>query len=85
MFEKNNDDTLPKHQPYDCTIDFENGEEPPFWPIYNLSQDEIVMVWKYMDESFDKGFIQHSKFPNGASILFVKKERQFLMNVYWLL
>ncbi len=30
MFEKNNDDTLPNHQPYDCTIDLEKGEQPPF-------------------------------------------------------
>jgi hypothetical protein len=55
MFEKNNDDTLPNHQPYDCTIDLEKGEQPPFWPIYNLSQHEIVMFWKYMDENLIKG------------------------------
>ncbi len=64
-----------EHQPYDCTIDFIKGEQPPFWPIYNLSQDEIVMFWTYMDENLDKGFIQHSKSPNGVSILFVKKEK----------
>jgi hypothetical protein len=28
-----------------------------------------------MDENLDKGFIQHSKSPNGASILFVKKKK----------
>ncbi len=28
VFEKNNDDTLPKHQPYDYTIDLEKGEQP---------------------------------------------------------
>jgi hypothetical protein len=76
---------LPKHQPYDYTIDLEKGEQPSLWPIYNLSQNEIVTFWKYMDENLDKGFTQHSKSPNDVSILFVKKERQFLMNVYWLL
>jgi hypothetical protein len=43
VFERNNVDTLPKHQPYDCTIDLE-GVEPPFGPIYNLSQNEFLAL-----------------------------------------
>jgi hypothetical protein len=34
VFEKKNVDTFPKHQPYDCTIDLEEGMQPPFGPIY---------------------------------------------------
>jgi len=36
-------DTLPKQWSYDCTIDFKKGVQPPFGPIYNLSQDELVV------------------------------------------
>ncbi len=37
VFKKKNVDTLPKHQPYDCAINFVEGAQPPFGPIYNLS------------------------------------------------
>jgi len=39
VFEKKNADTLPKHQPYNCTINLPEGKmQPPFGTIYNLSQ-----------------------------------------------
>jgi hypothetical protein len=49
------------------------GVEPPFGPIYSLSQDEFATFLKYIDENLKKGFIQHSKFPTCAPILFIKK------------
>jgi hypothetical protein len=57
VFEKKIVDTLLEHCPYDCTIDFEEGSQPPFKPIHNLSQDELVALHKYIDENFEKGFI----------------------------
>jgi hypothetical protein len=50
------------------------GVEPPFGPIYNLSQDELVTFLKYIDENLERGFIQHSKSPTHAPILFIKKK-----------
>jgi hypothetical protein len=47
--------------------------QPPFEPIYTLSQDELVALREYINEIFKKKFIQHSKFLIGALILFVKK------------
>jgi len=41
--EKKNVDTLPKQRSYYCTIDFKKGVQPPFGPIYNLSQDKFVV------------------------------------------
>jgi hypothetical protein len=38
-------------------IDLEEGAQPPFGPIYNLSQDEIATLRKYIDENLKKGFI----------------------------
>jgi hypothetical protein len=38
VFDKRNVDTLPKHRPYECAIDLVKVPQPPFEPIYNLSQ-----------------------------------------------
>jgi hypothetical protein len=52
----------------------EDGKQPSFGPIYGLSSVEIEALRKYLDENLAKGFIQHSKSPAGAPILFVKKK-----------
>jgi hypothetical protein len=57
VFERKNANILPEHRPYDCTIDLEEGVEPPFGPIYNLSQDELLAFQEYIDENLKKGFI----------------------------
>jgi hypothetical protein len=57
VFEKINANTLPKHRPYDCTIDLVEGAQPPFGPIYYLSQDELAMLCECLDENLEKGFI----------------------------
>jgi len=74
VFEKKNVDTLPQHQPYDCGIELQEGAQPPFGPIYNLSQNELAALRDYLDENLAKNFIRHSKSPTGAPILFVKKK-----------
>ncbi len=48
---KKNADTLFEHQPYNYTI--VEGAQPPFGPIYNLSQDELVALREYLDESLE--------------------------------
>ncbi len=73
MFEKKNIDTLPKHRPYDCTIDFE-GSQLPFGLIHNLSHYKIATFHEYIDENLEKGFIWHSKSSVSAPTLFVKKK-----------
>jgi hypothetical protein len=74
VFEKINADQLPAHSPYDCPIDLEEGHSPPFGPIYGLSEPELQALRDYLTENLAKGFIQHSKSPAGAPILFVKKK-----------
>jgi hypothetical protein len=37
IFEEKNADLLPQRNPYNCTIDLQEGIQPPFGPIYNLS------------------------------------------------
>jgi hypothetical protein len=74
VFEKINANQLPAHSPYDCPIDLEEGHSPPFGPIYGLSERELQALRDYLTENLAKGFIQHSKFPAVAPILFVKKK-----------
>ena len=74
VYEKKNDDILPQHYLYNCAIDLHEGIQPPFGPIYNLSQNKLIALRDYLDEKLAKNFIQYSKFPAGAPILFVKKK-----------
>jgi hypothetical protein len=57
VFGKKNIDTLPKHRPYDYTINLEEGTQPLFELIYNLSHYEIPTFCEYIDENLEKGFV----------------------------
>ena len=74
VFEKQNVDRLPEHHAYDCPINLQEGVCAPFGPIYGLSEPELEALRTYLDENLEKGFIQPSKSPAGAPILFVKKK-----------
>jgi hypothetical protein len=68
VFKKKNADR------YDCPIDLQEGANSPFGPIYGLSKLELQAFRTYLNENFEKGFIQPSKLPTKALILFVKKK-----------
>jgi hypothetical protein len=74
VFEKNKANQLPEHRPYDYPIDLEEGQSPPFGPIYGLSELELQALRDYLTKNLAKGFIWHSKSLAGAPILFVKKK-----------
>lgn len=67
-------DNLWLHQPYDCTIDIEDGKSLPFGPLYRLLSDERAALAIYLDESLKKGFIQCLTSPAALPIIFVKKK-----------
>jgi hypothetical protein len=56
-FEKKNIDILPQYPPYNCGIDLQKSAQPPFGPIYNLLQNKLVALHKYIEENFAKNFI----------------------------
>jgi hypothetical protein len=68
---------LPKHLPprrdVDHEIKLEPGVEPPFQSIYHLSPAELNEVKRQLTELLEAGFIQPSKSPYGAPIIFVPK------------
>ena len=72
-------DKLPPHHSFDHAIDMVEGKEPPWGPIYILSEKELEVLRTYLDDMLQSGKICTSKSLAGALILFVpKKEGQGL-------
>jgi hypothetical protein len=74
VFSKSSADTLPPHRPYDHAIDIKEGTNPPFGPIYSLSEPELKALASWLKENLSKRFIRPSQSSAGAPILFVKKK-----------
>lgn len=53
----------------------ENGKEPivPWGPLYNMSNEELLVLRKTLNELLDKNFIRVSKSLAAAPVLFVRK------------
>ena len=73
VFSKENAGKLPPLKAGDHAIELD-GRDPPYGPIYNLSNNELAELRRYLDEALQKGWIQHSTSPAGAPILFVPKK-----------
>ena len=54
-------------------IKLEEGKQPPYRPIYSLKPVELETLKTYIKTHLKTGFIQSSKSPAGAFILFNKK------------
>jgi len=65
---------LAPHRDIDLAIDLQPGKEPPYGPIYPLSQTELTALREFLEENLAKGFIRESKSPAAAPILFVPKK-----------
>ena len=78
VFSKGKADTLPPHRPYDLKIDLEDGAVLPIIPMYSLSQSEMGALREFINEHVRIGFIQPSKSPHGAPILFIRKKDRSL-------
>ncbi len=55
-------------------IELEPGKQPPFKPMYGLSERELAVLREYLESSLEKGWIRPSKSPAGAPILFAPKK-----------
>ena len=74
VFDKAKADKLPEPSRHDLAIELIDDRQPPFGPIYNLSRTELEVMREYVNEMLAKGFIQPSKSPSGAPVLFVPKK-----------
>lgn len=64
---------LPPHRDCDHHIEIKPGETPPHGPLYNMSEDELKVLRKFLKENLDKGFIRTSTSPAASPVLFAKK------------
>lgn len=74
VFESSSASILPRTKETDHAIDLIEGQEPPYGPIYPLSQRELAQLREFLDENLANGRIRPSKSSAGAPILFVPKK-----------
>jgi hypothetical protein len=64
---------LPFHRSFGHAIYIQEGNEPPWGPIYALSEKELSVHKEYIKELLDQGKIRPRKSPAAAPILFFPK------------
>lgn len=65
---------LPRGEGAIHAIELEEGKQPPYQPLYNLSATELQLLRDYLDSAMEKGWIRRSESAAGAPILFVPKK-----------
>ena len=73
VFRKSEADKLPEHRPYDHRIPIQPGQNPPFGPVYSLTNGEHEALKAYLEDMLAKGFIRPSSSSAGSPLLFVAK------------
>ncbi len=85
VFFKEKADELLSHRKYDHRIELKEGNKSrhEYASLYNMSEEELVLMKQYLQEHLNKGFIQSSTASYASSVLFVKKsdeELRFCVN-----
>jgi hypothetical protein len=85
VFFKKKADILSSHKKHDHRIKLEKDHESDheYASLYNLSEEELLLIKKYLKEHLDKDFIESSIASYASSILFAKKsddELRFCVN-----
>lgn len=73
VFDQLEADKLPPHRDCDHEIELQPGTTPPHGPLYGMSEDELLVLRKFLQENLDKGFIRASTSPAASPVLFAKK------------
>jgi hypothetical protein len=73
VFSREDSNKLPERRAYDHKIELEDGKQHRFGPLYSMSQDELRVLRKYLDDNLSKGFIRASTSPVASPVIFVKK------------
>ena len=51
VFSREEADKLPPHRPSDHKIELMPGKKPGFGPMYGMSQNELQVLKKYLDDN----------------------------------
>jgi hypothetical protein len=75
VFFKKKADILSSHKKHDHRIKLEKDHESnhEYASLYNLSEEELLLIKKYLKEHLNKNFIESSIASYASSILFAKK------------
>ena len=75
VFSKSKADKLPDHNPqYDHHIELEEGKQPPYGPIYNLSEVESAALQDFLKENLVQNFIQPLQSTCGTPVLLSRRK-----------
>ena len=74
VFDNERAGILPQLKETDHGIKVHDDKEPPYGPIYKLSETELGVLREYLADALSKGWIRHSVSPAGAPIMFVPKK-----------
>jgi hypothetical protein len=85
VFFKKKTDILSSHRKHDHLIKLKKNHESKheYASLYNLSEEELLLIKKYLKEHLNKDFIKSSIAFYASSILFAKKsndELRFCVN-----
>jgi hypothetical protein len=85
VFSQEKTNVLSFHRKHDHRIEFEKEHESnhEYALLYNLSEEELLLIKKYLKEHLNKDFIESSTAFYASSILFAKKsddELKFRVN-----
>jgi len=78
VFSRELTNTLSERRLYDHKIQLQKSKTSIFESLYDMSQDELRILKKYLKNNLIKDFIQVSSFLAISSILFVKKSSEEL-------
>ncbi len=80
VFSKKKIDVLSSHRKHDHRIKLEKDHESDheYASLYNLSEEELQLMKKYLKEHLNKNFIESSIASYASSILFAKKSKDEL-------
>jgi transposase InsO family protein len=74
IFGKEEASVLPPHRAIDHEIPLKPGEQPPWKPLYGMSESELTSLKDFIKENLANDFIRPSSSPARAPVLFVKKK-----------
>src|SRR6201996_8818239 len=82
VFDEEASHQLPKHQPWDHTIDLKpNAPALLNCKVYPLTTQEKEALRKWLDKELRKGYIEKSKSPYASPFFFIKKKDRKLQPV----
>jgi len=74
LFGKAEASVLPPHRNIDHEIPLQPGEQPPWRPLYGMSESELSTLRDFLKENSEKEFIQPSTSAARAPVQFIKKK-----------